>query len=46
MSLYNRRRIFSNEQDDVAGLRRALEQRFREVSVVVVGCAALFSGRA
>jgi hypothetical protein len=46
MSLYNRRRIFSNEHDDLPGLRRALEQRFRDVSVVVVGCAALFAGRA
>ena len=45
MSLYNSRGIFSNEHDDASGLRRALEQRFREVSVVVVGCAALFSGR-
>jgi hypothetical protein len=45
MSLYNSRRIFSNEQDDLPGLRRALEQRFRDVSVVTVGCVALFSGR-
>jgi ubiquinone/menaquinone biosynthesis C-methylase UbiE len=45
MSLYNNRRIFSNEHDDLVGLRRALEQRFRDVSVVTVGCAALFSGR-
>lgn len=46
MSLYNSKRIFSNEQDDLPALRRALEQRFRDVSVVVVGCGALFSGRA
>ena len=46
MSLYNSKGIFSNEQDDLPELRRALEERFRDVSVVVVGCAALFSGRA
>jgi hypothetical protein len=46
MSLYNRRGIFSNAEDDLVGLRRALEQRFRDVSVSVLGCAALFSGRA
>jgi ubiquinone/menaquinone biosynthesis C-methylase UbiE len=46
MFLYNRRGIFSNDHDDLPGLRRALEQRFRDVSVLTVGCAALFSGRA
>ena len=46
MSLYNSRGIFSNERDDLPELRRSLERRFRDVSVVVVGCAALFSGRA
>jgi hypothetical protein len=45
MALYNRRGIFSNERDDLDGLTRALDQRFRDVSVTVVGCIALFSGR-
>lgn len=45
MDIYNRKGVFSNRNDDVAGLRRALEQRFNDVSVEVVGCAALFSGR-
>jgi hypothetical protein len=45
MALYNRRGIFSNERDDLDGLTRALDRRFRDVSVTVVGCIALFSGR-
>jgi hypothetical protein len=45
MALYNRGGIFSNERDDLDGLTRALEQRFRDVSVTVVGCIALFAGR-
>jgi hypothetical protein len=45
MSIYNARGIFSNVDDDVDGLRRALAARFREVSVEVIGCAALFSAR-
>lgn len=44
MALYNTKGIFSNQNDDVDGLTRALSQRFREVSVEVIGCAALFSG--
>jgi hypothetical protein len=45
MSLYNARGIFSNARDDLDGLRRALEARFGEVSVEVIGCAALFCAR-
>jgi ubiquinone/menaquinone biosynthesis C-methylase UbiE len=45
MALYNRRGIFSNERDDLDGLKRALTHRFRDVSVTVVGCVAVFSGR-
>jgi hypothetical protein len=44
MNAYNRKGIFSNREDGLDGLTRALNQRFREVSVEVVGCAALFSG--
>lgn len=44
MSAYNGKRIFSNRDDDLAGLTRALTQRFRDVFVEVVGCVALFSG--
>lgn len=46
MDFYNGKRIFSNEQDDIDGLKRALCQRFRSVSVEIMGCVALFSGRA
>lgn len=45
MAVYNKKGIFANEQDDLAGLERALRSRFRDVSVQVVGCGALFSGR-
>lgn len=46
MEMYNGKGIFSNESDDADGLRRALSQRFRSVSIEIVGCAALFSARA
>lgn len=45
MALYNKKGIFSNRNDDLDGLDFALRQRFRKVSLEVVGCAALFSGR-
>ncbi len=45
MTTYNKRRIFSNQHDDLEGLKRSLSKRFRDVSVEVVGCAALFSGQ-
>src|ERR1700730_18234548 len=46
MDFYNSKGIFSNESDDIDGLQRALGLRFRSVSIEIVGCAALFSGRA
>jgi hypothetical protein len=46
MAIYNRKRIFSNEGDDLIGLERALRERFRFVSISVNGCGALFSGHA
>jgi 2-polyprenyl-3-methyl-5-hydroxy-6-metoxy-1,4-benzoquinol methylase len=45
MEIYNSKGIFSNESDDVDSLRRALNQRFRSVSMEIVGCVAIFSGR-
>lgn len=45
MDTYNKTGIFSNQHDNLDGLKSALRQRFREVSVEVVGCAAIFSGR-
>ncbi len=46
MAVYNKKGIFANEHDDLDGLTSALKQRLRDVSVEVVGCAAIFSGRA
>lgn len=45
MELYNRKGIFCNRDDGLAGLEQGLKKHFREVSIEVVGCAALFSGR-
>lgn len=45
MDVYNKKGIFANQQDDLEGLERALRSRFRDVSVQVIGCCALFSGR-
>jgi ubiquinone/menaquinone biosynthesis C-methylase UbiE len=44
MAFYNRKGIFSNWEDDLAGLIKSLEGRFKNVSVEVIGCVALFSG--
>jgi len=45
MAIYNRKRIFSNQSNNLAGLERALRERFHSVSISVVGAGALFSGR-
>lgn len=45
MEFYNRKGIFSNRRDDLEGLRQALSQRLHNLSIEVVGCAALFHGR-
>jgi SAM-dependent methyltransferase len=45
MTFYNHKGIFSNKQDSLDGLRQALEQRFSDVFVEVIGCAALFVAR-
>ncbi len=44
MEIYNAKGIFSNREDHLDGLREALEARFINVSIEVVGCAALFAG--
>jgi len=46
MGIYNKKGIFSNQADHLEGLTKELHKRFRDVSVEIVGCAALFSGRA
>jgi hypothetical protein len=43
--LFNALGTFSNSSDTLGDLRRVLEERFSEVSLETVGCAALFSAR-
>lgn len=45
MAIYNKKGIFSNENDDLEGLLNALNAHFSDVKVEVVGCVALFFGR-
>jgi hypothetical protein len=45
MAFYNSKGIFTNDQDDLQGLRAVLSEHFTNVTTDVVGCAALFSGR-
>lgn len=46
MDVYNKKGIFSNQHGNLEGLKIMLRQRLRDVTVEVVGCAALFVGRA
>ena len=41
----NTQGIFSNRHDYLDGLKSVLTERFRDVSIDIAGCAALFSGR-
>lgn len=45
MSNYNRKGIFSNEQDSLDVLQQELAHRFNHVSITVRGCVALFSAQ-
>lgn len=45
MRLYNAKRIFSNSSDSVADLESVLRDTFRDYSIKIVGCVALFAGR-
>ena len=45
MGFYNRKGIFSNQEDTPDALRTALEQRFEDVKIHVAGCGALFTAR-
>ena len=45
MAFYSSKGIFTNDQDDLQGLRAMLSEHLTAVTVEVVGCAALFSGR-
>ncbi|MBE1299382.1 MAG: methyltransferase [Alteromonadaceae bacterium] len=42
MSLYNKKGIFSNSEDNVDDLGHALNQHFKDVSLRVIGCVAIF----
>jgi len=44
MALYNKRRIFSNREDSLGGLMRALQERFKSFRLEGHGCVVLFSG--
>ena len=45
MASYNKKGILSNQHDNLEDLKSALNQRFKDISVEVIGCVALFSGR-
>ena len=45
LALYNRRGIFSNLDDDCAGLEQTLASHFGAVQVRTIGCVALFAAR-
>nr|WP_237158125.1 class I SAM-dependent methyltransferase [Shewanella psychrophila] len=45
MGIYNKKGIFSNQNDDLDTLRKSLNEHFVDVKVEVVGCVALFSGK-
>jgi 2-polyprenyl-3-methyl-5-hydroxy-6-metoxy-1,4-benzoquinol methylase len=45
MKFYNRKGIFSNSGDDLKSLEQSLHEHLDDISVRVVGCVALFSGR-
>lgn len=42
MAFYNRKQVFSNEQDNLQSLDEGLAARFESYEIEVVGCAALF----
>ncbi len=43
MAFYNSKGIFGNSEDDLEGLTSALEERFSNVQIKLIGCGALFS---
>jgi len=45
MGLYNRKQIFSNMQDTLAGLREEFLPRFDDCHIETCGCVAIFCGR-
>ncbi|MGL0936166.1 class I SAM-dependent methyltransferase [Vibrio vulnificus] len=45
MSVYNKKGIFCNSNDDLDSLISSLNEHFTDVKVDVIGCVALFSGK-
>ena len=45
MAFYNSKGIFTNTHDDLDGLREVLSTHFITITLEVIGCAAVFSGR-
>lgn len=45
MSIYNKKGIFCNSNDDLDSLILSLNEHFTDVKVDVIGCVALFSGK-
>ena len=45
MDVYNKKGIFTNQDDNLEDLKKILKQNFSEISVKTIGCAALFWGR-
>lgn len=46
MRFYNAQGTLCNLQDDLLGLTTALQRNLRDVRIEIVGCVAMFSGRA
>jgi len=46
MDRNNKHGVFNNAEDDVEGLQWALSQHLTDATVDIVGCVAIFSGRA
>jgi hypothetical protein len=45
MTFYNSKGVFTNTHDDLDSLARELRKRFRDVTIEVLGCAAVFAAR-
>jgi 2-polyprenyl-3-methyl-5-hydroxy-6-metoxy-1,4-benzoquinol methylase len=45
MAIYNKKGVFSNENDTQETLQKELSSRFADVEIEMIGCVALFSAR-
>jgi ubiquinone/menaquinone biosynthesis C-methylase UbiE len=43
MAFYNKKGVFANREDSLEGLQQAIESRFSDITLDVIGCAALFA---